>query len=137
MVLACCLPAAALADSTSHVQLWTALGGHLDCGASIHAPNAPTTQIICSDIRIPAPKNESPAEGDPGFVLLASTGRPMPERISQDTFAGTGNPVTLRPGTKWRLSTVNVTCSIGSQSVRCVNGAHHGFTITKRSYSAF
>ncbi|MGA2471173.1 MAG: hypothetical protein ABSG64_10835 [Solirubrobacteraceae bacterium] len=137
VVLAFYLPAPALAASTSKVELWTALHGNLDCGAAIHAPNKPPSEIICSDPRIPAPKNEGPAYGDPGFVFLASSGRAILARTSQDTFAGTGNPVTLSAGTRWHLGTVNVTCTISAQSVRCVNGAHHGFTITKHSYAAF
>jgi hypothetical protein len=137
VLLACCLPVPALAASASKVELWTALDGSLDCGAAIHEPGKPATEIICSDIRIPAPKNEGPAAGDPGFVFLASSGRAVLARTSQDTFAGAGNPVTLRAGTKWRLGTVNVTCAISAKSVRCANGAHHGFRITKRSYAAF
>jgi hypothetical protein len=137
-VLTCCLAVAAhAASTTSKAELWTALGGNLGCGAAIHSPGKPVTQIICSDIRIPAPKNEGPADGDPGFVFLGSSGRPVLARTSQDTFAGTGNPVKLPAGTTWRLAAVNVTCTISAQSVRCVNGAHHGFTITKRSYASF
>jgi hypothetical protein len=113
------------------------LDGNLGCGAAIHAPGKPVSEIICSDIRIPAPRNQGPADGDPGFVFLASSGRPVPARTSQDTFAATGNPVKLPAGTKWHLAAVDVTCTISAQSVRCVNGAHHGFTITKRSYAAF
>jgi hypothetical protein len=137
VVFACCLAASALAASTSKVELWTALDGNLGCGAAIHAPGKPVSEILCSDIHIPAPRNEGPADGDPGFVFLASSGRPVLARTSQDTFAGTGNPVKLGAGTKWHLGTVNVTCTISAQSVRCTNGAHHGFTITKRSYAAF
>ncbi|MGD0199012.1 MAG: hypothetical protein ABSC56_14050 [Solirubrobacteraceae bacterium] len=127
----------ALAASQSKVDLWTALDGNVTCGAAIHVPGNPASELICSDARIPAPKNEGPAAGDPGFVFLASSGRPVLARTSQDTFAGTGNPVKLPAGTRWHLDTVEVTCTISAQSVRCVNGAHHGFTITKRSYAAF
>jgi hypothetical protein len=137
VVFACCLPAPALAASTSKVELWTALDGNLVCGAAIHAPGKPASEIICSDIRVPAPRNEGPADGDPGFVFLASSGRPVRTRTSQDSFAGTGSPVKLAAGTTWHLGTVSVTCTISARSVRCVNGAHHGFTITKRAYSAF
>lgn len=98
-VLTCCLAVAAhAASTTSKAELWTALGGNLGCGAAIHSPGKPVTQIICSDIRIPAPKNEGPADGDPGFVFLGSSGRPVLARTSQDTFAGTGNPVKLPRG---------------------------------------
>lgn len=137
VALACGLAAPALAASASHVELWTALGGNVGCGAAIHEPGKPVTEIICSNIHIPPPKHQGPADGDPGFVFLASSGRPVPARTSQDTFAGTGNPVPLRAGTTWRLAAVNVTCTISAQSVRCVNGAHHGFTITKHSYASF
>ncbi len=137
VVLVCCLAVPVFAASASKVELWTALDGNVSCGAAIHAPGKPASELICSDIRIPAPKNEGPADGDPGFVFLASSGRAVLARTSQDTFAGTGNPVKLRAGTKWQLGTVNVTCTINTRSVRCVNGEHHGFTITKRSYAAF
>jgi hypothetical protein len=137
ITFACWLPGSAVAASTSHVALWTALGGNLSCGPAIHEPGKPVSQIICSDIHIPPPKSQGPADGDPGFVFLASSGRPVPARTSQDTFAGTGNPVSLPAGTTWRISAVNVTCVISAQSVRCQNGAHHGFTITKRAYTSF
>jgi hypothetical protein len=137
VVFACCLPVPALAASTSKAELWTALDGNVSCGAAIHEPGKAVSEILCSDIRIPAPKNGGTGEGDPGFVFLASSGRPDLARLSQDTFAGTGNPEKLPTGTRWHLGTVNVTCTISAQSVRCVNGAHHGFTLTKRAYSAF
>jgi hypothetical protein len=138
VVIACSLAGVpALAASTSKAEFWTALDGNLGCGAAIHEPGKPVSQILCSDVHIPAPRNERASDGDPGFVFLASSGRPVLARLSQDTFAATGNPVKLGVGTTWSLGAVKVTCSIGAQSVRCVNGAHHGFTITKRSYSAF
>jgi hypothetical protein len=70
-------------------------------------------------------------------VFLASSGHAVPARTSQDTFAGTGNPVSLHAETTWHLAAVNVTCVVSAQSVRCENGAHHGFTITKSSYASF
>jgi hypothetical protein len=137
IVIACSVAAPALATSTSTVELWSALGRSLACGPAIHSPGKPVSEIICSDLLIPAPKNEGAVDGDPGFVFLASSGRAVPARTSQDTFAGTGNPVKLSAGTTWHFGTLKVSCSIGAESVRCVNAAHHGFTITKHSYAPF
>jgi hypothetical protein len=128
------MPTPALA-STSGAQLWTALGGNVTCGIAIHPPNTPPIQLLCSARRIPAPKAKG--VGDPGFVFLGSVGRPTLARLSQNSFVGT-NPTTLGNGSKWGgKGPIKVKCTIGVRSVRCVNGSHHGFTITKSSYHSF
>jgi hypothetical protein len=136
-----CLPvgaaaAPALASTrASSAQLWTALGGNVVCGIAIHPVNSPPMQLLCSARSIPAPK--AGGFGDPGFVFLGSTGRPSLARLSQDSFVGT-HQVTLGSGRKWGgIGPVEVTCTIGASSVRCVNRARHGFTITRSSYRAF
>jgi hypothetical protein len=127
------LPAPTLA-STSGAQLWTALGGNVTCGIAIHPPNTPPIQLLCSAKPVPAPKAKG--IGDPGFVFLGSIGRPSLARLSQDSFVGT-SPVALRSGSKWGGGPISVTCTIGARAVRCANRSHHGFRITKSSYSAF
>jgi hypothetical protein len=130
------LPAAAALASSSHVRLWTALGGRVVCGLAVGAPHAPR-QLLCASRVVPAPANSSPAEGDPGFVFLRSRGRAKPARLSQDTFAGTGNPVALASGTRWQLRALGASCKIMAASVRCANRSHHGFTLTRHSYKPF
>jgi hypothetical protein len=141
-ILVCvfCLPAfaaaPALAATTSTAQLWTALGGNITCGIAIHPVNSPPMQLLCSATPVPAPKG--PADvGDPGFVFLGSVGRPSLARLSQDSFVGT-HQVALGSGRKWGgIGPISVMCTIGAHAVRCVNRAHHGFTITRSSYRAF
>jgi hypothetical protein len=138
--LACvfCLFAGASAPafgSTSTAQLWTALGGNVTCGIAIHPVNSPPMQLLCSARSVPAPK--AGGFGDPGFVFLGSTGRPSLARLSQDSFVGT-HQVALGSGRRWGgIGPIEVTCTIGASAVRCVNRAHHGFTITRSSYRAF
>jgi len=120
--------------SGSGTPLWTALGGNITCGISIHAPGNPAGQLLCSAKPVPAPKTKS--IGDPGLVFLASHGHPSPARLSQDSFVGS-NPVALETGSTWTSSPIRVTCSISASAVRCTNHAHHGFTITRSSYLAF
>ena len=91
-------------------------------------------QLLCSATSVPAPKTKS--FGDPGFVFLGSTGRPMLARLSQDTFVGK-NAVALSNGRKWNIGPISVTCTISSRAVRCKNRSNHGFTITKKSFHAF
>jgi len=131
--LAAAAPPAAFA-STSSAQLWTALGGNVYCGVAIHPVNSPPMQLLCSSPPIPAPK--SGGIGDPGFVFLGSTGRPMLARLSQDSFVGT-RPVALKTGRRWTIGPISVVCTVKAASVRCVNRSGHGFTVTKRSYKSF
>ena len=120
--------------STSSVQLWTALAGHVTCGVAIHPPNSPPMQLLCSARVVPAPRAKG--VGDPGFVFLGSTGRPLLVRLSQDSFVGT-RPIALGSGRSWEIGPISVTCAIRTHAVRCANRTHHGFTITVSSYRAF
>ncbi len=136
LILACVLALSAPAlASASDAQLWTALGGNVTCGIAIHPLNTPPMQLLCSARSVPAPKAKG--VGDPGFVFLGSTGRPLLARLSQDSFVGT-NPVALK---NWEqvggMGPIDVKCTISVKSVRCVNRSHHGFTITKSSYHSF
>jgi hypothetical protein len=125
-------PAAA---ATSHAELWSALGGNVTCGVAIHPVNSPPMRLLCSAVHVPPPKAKG--IGDPGFVFLASTGRPSLARLSQDSFVGT-HAVALKAGRKWSGGgPILVTCTIAASSVHCVNHSGHGFTITKKSYHSF
>jgi hypothetical protein len=133
---ACALAVAGpAAASTSNAELWTALGGSVTCGVAIHPVNSPPMQLLCSAVHIPPPKAKG--IGDPGFVFLASTGRPSLARLSQDSFVGT-HAVALKTGRKWSGGgPILVTCTVAAHSVRCANHSGHGFTITKTSYHSF
>jgi len=125
-------PALASAAASS-AALWTALGGAVSCGLAIHLPHAPA-RLLCSAAHVPPPK--AGGSGDAGFVFLGSSGRPQLARLSQDSFTGT-HAVTLAPGTTWHVGSIGVTCAVKALSVRCHNGAGHGFTITRSAYRAF
>lgn len=134
-VLCLSTSAPAFASRTSSAQLWTALGGNVVCGVAIHPVNTPPMQLLCSARSVPAPK--AGGFGDPGFVFLGSVGRPSLARLSQNSFVGT-HQVALGSGRKWGgIGPIEVKCTIGASSVRCVNRAHRGFTITRSSYRAF
>jgi hypothetical protein len=127
-------PAQAIA-SASTAELWTALGGIVACGVAIHPPNSPPMQVLCSARPVPAPK--ATGVGDPGFVFLASTGRPSLARLSQDSFVGT-HAAALKAGRRWTGGgPIRVTCTISAHAVRCVNHSGHGFTITRTSFRSF
>jgi hypothetical protein len=136
VLIAVCMLAAAgpAVASTSSAQLWTALGGNITCGVAIHPVNSPPMQLLCSARPVPAPKAKG--IGDPGFVFLGSTGRPMLARLSQDSFVGT-HAVALAAGRKWSIGPIRVTCTVSATAVRCVNHSNHGFTITKKTYHSF
>lgn len=122
------------AAAVSDAQIWTALGGDVTCGIAIHPENSPPMQLLCSATPVPPPKHGG--FGDPGFVFLGSTGRPMRARLSQDSFVGS-NPVKLKSGRSWAVGPIAVTCKVSATAVHCANRSHHGFTITKSSYRAF
>jgi len=126
--------AAPALGSESGAQLWTALGGAVTCGIAIHPINSPPMRLLCSARVVPAPRRT--AAGDPGFVFLASDGRPLPARLSQDSFVGSHAAV-LRRGRTWHVGPISVTCTVSAAAVRCENRSHHGFTITARSYHPF
>jgi len=131
--VAAAVPGAAFA-TTSEPPLWTALGGSLTCGLAIPPPGTSPARVLCSAKPVPPPRVKG--FGDPGFVFLSSVGHPSLARLSQDTFLGT-TPVALKAGSKWSDGAIRVTCTIGARAVTCSNHAHHGFTITRRSYRAF
>jgi hypothetical protein len=122
--------AAAAAASTSHAKLWHNKANTVGCGLMIVSK-----EVLCSAEGVPPPPHTSASDGDPGFVQIAASGKPKTLRLSQDTFVGT-TPVTLGPGAKWARR--GVTCTVGSgKTVRCVNGAKHGFVIGNGHYSSF
>jgi hypothetical protein len=125
--------AATASAAGSGAPLWTALGNSVTCGIAIHPVNSPPMRLLCASARIPPPK--AGGAGDPGFVFLASSGKPAVARLSQDSFVGT-HAVRLRSGT-WSVGPIAVRCTIGANAVRCVNRSGHGFTITRSSYRSF
>ena len=134
VVFAALAVAAPAIASPSSAQLWTALHGNVVCGVAIHPENSPPMQLLCSATSVPPPKTKG--FGDPGFVFLGSTGRPSLARLSQDSFVGT-KAVALKTGREWKIGPISVTCTVSATAVRCINRSHHGFRITKHSYSAF
>jgi hypothetical protein len=117
----------------SGATLWTALGGNVVCGLAIHPPGTPPERLLCSSPVIPTART---GFGDGGNVFLGSEGRPALARLSQDTFAG-AHEVKLTNGTTWTLGELFLFCRVSEKRVRCENEAHHGFTITLRSYHSF
>ena len=129
-VLLAAAPAVAAAASTSHAKLWHNTANTVVCGLMI-VPK----EVLCGAKGVPAPPHTNFSEGDPGFVQLAASGKPKTLRLSQDSFVGT-TPVTLGHGAKWTGR--GVTCTTGSgKTVRCVNGAKHGFVIGNGHYTSF
>jgi hypothetical protein len=135
VVAAGAFAATSLASSTSHAVWWQDSSGKVSCGIEIHG-KAPAKYLLCSATPIPAPKHSNPADGDPGFVQLAKTGKPQLLRLSQDSFIGK-SPVTLHKGSKW--SGVGVTCTIAATTVKCTNSSGHGIEIygPGKSYKSF
>jgi hypothetical protein len=125
----------------SNASIWSALGGKLICGVGAHAAGSPMT-LLCADRVIPAPAHTTRDEGDPGFAYLLPGGTAQPARLSQyswqapNGWAPNGHK-TLAAGQRWGYPGLAITCTIGASVVRCVNAAHHGFTITLKSYQAF
>ena len=129
-VLLAAAPAVAAAASPSHARLWHNRANTVVCGLMI-VPK----EVLCSAQGVPAPPHTNSSEGDPGFVQLAASGKPKTLRLSQDSFVGT-TPVTLGHGAKWTGR--GVTCTTGGgKTVRCVNGATHGFVIGNGHYTSF
>jgi hypothetical protein len=125
--------ASAASAATSHVKLWSTPAGAIVCGYEIHAASKPATSLLCSSALIPAPSGER-GVGDPGFVSLSKSGSPRRLRLSQNSFAF-HTSTTLPSGAIW--SGLGVRCAVTRNSVRCVNGAGHGFKITGSRYTAF
>lgn len=129
-VLLCATPSVAAAVSTSHATFWHNTANTVTCGLMI-VPK----EVLCSAEGVPAPPHTNSSEGDPGFVQLAASGKPKTLRLSQDSFVGT-TPATLGHGAKWTGR--GVTCTTGSgKTVRCVNGAKHGFVVGNGHYTSF
>jgi hypothetical protein len=125
----------------SKALLWSALGGRVTCGPTHPYPDQPE-QLLCMATSIPPPKHPPPY-GDPA-VFLKARGRPERGLISQgglwekEYVTGTNLPATrLRAGTRWKRPELAVTCAIKKRSVRCKNGADHGFVIRGGSYRGF
>ncbi len=129
-VLLCAAPSVAAAVPTSHATFWDNKSNTVTCGLMIVSKD-----VLCSALGIPAPPHTTSADGDPGFVQLAAGGKPKTLRLSQDSFVGT-TPATLGREAKWTGR--GVTCTTGSgPTVRCVNGAMHGFVIGNGHYTSF
>jgi hypothetical protein len=71
--------------------------------------------------------------GDP-FVQISAHGKPVVVYLSQFSFVGT-KTVTLKPHAKW--SSLGVSCTVQSKTVKCENRSKHGFTIGKGKYQPF
>ena len=129
-VLLWAAPSVAAAVSTSHATFWHNQANTVTCGLMI-VPK----EVLCSAEGVPAPPHTTASDGDPGFVQLAASGKPKTLRLSQDSFVG-ATPATLGHGAKWTGR--GVTCTIGNgKTVRCVNGAKHGFVIGNGHYTSF
>ena len=121
--------------ATTGPLVWKALGGDVTCGLA----GGPVKQVLCNSRHIPAPPRSRSDEGDPGFAYLRPAGRPSRARLSQYSWVGLGSirTVAVRPGRTWRIRGTGIACRIGRRAVRCANGSHHGFTITRRAYRPF
>jgi hypothetical protein len=131
VAIAAAAPATAAAGAkpskTSHAKLWQNKRGTVDCGLEIPRPS---THVICSAENLPVPKHNV---GDP-FVQIGAHGKPVVVYLSQDSFI-TDKLATLKAGTKW--SSIGVSCTVGSKTVKCSNKSKHGFTIGKGKYKPF
>jgi hypothetical protein len=127
--------AGATQPPSSRPLIWSALGGKVTCGVAGGSPK----QLLCGSRRVPAPPHSSSDVGDPGFVYLRPNGRPVLARLSQYSWVGAGaiKTVPVKPGLTWRIRGTSIVCTIGTQVVRCANGSHHGFTITRTAYRPF
>jgi hypothetical protein len=120
--------------------LWSALGGKVICGLAAGSLNH--AQLLCAASAIPAPKNSTPDDGDPGFVFLGATGLPHPARLSQYTWQKPNGwepkgRATLKTGRSWTHGRLGVTCKVTATDVRCTNRSHHGFSISRTAYRPF
>jgi hypothetical protein len=134
-VIAAASSAAVAAAATSHATLWLNQAGTVTCGIEIHATGHRASEVLCAATGIPAPPHTTSAQGDPGFVQLARSGKPVKLRLSQDSFVGR-HSVTLGHGRTW--SALGVTCTTGSgRTVLCFNADNHGFVIGNGHYTSF
>jgi Protein of unknown function (DUF4232) len=126
---------------SSHPQLWSALEGKVTCGIGIHVAS-PARTLVCNAGSIPAPTGVDSSLGEPGWVGLEATGRPVLFLNSQVEWQVSLNETKVRipglaAGTTWRFGPLGIACAISAESVTCTNQAGHGFTVTAESYSAF
>jgi hypothetical protein len=82
--------------------------------------------LQCSAQGLPKPKQ---GIGDP-FVQLGQghAGRARLVDESQDDLSSAADPATLAPGSVW--TRYGIVCKLTASSVRCTNGAGHGFKIS-------
>ncbi len=107
-------------------------GTELDPGTG--APlNGDYPGLQCSAAGIPKPAH---GFGDP-FVQLGQghAGRAKLVDESQDDLVSSASFVTLAPGSTWRR--YGIACGLSASSVRCTNGAGHGFKISTGRLSLF
>ena len=120
------------AGITFHAKLWQNPSRTVGCGIEIPLPHHAATELLCSAHGIPRPPHSSPQAGDP-FVQLAASGKAQLVLISQFSYVTT-HSVQLAGGSTWK--SLGVTCKVGS-TVKCTNGARHGFKIGNGKYASF
>jgi hypothetical protein len=134
-----------LAMASSHAVNFQTKTADVSCGVVAAVPGSkfdPGTGaqlsgnypgLQCSAEGIPKPKH---GFGDP-FVQLGQgrAGRARLVGESQDDLVSGANPVTLAPGSTWKR--YGIACKLTASSVRCVNGAGHGFKISTGHLSLF
>ncbi len=100
-------------------------GTELDPGTGA-ALNGNYPGLQCSAEDLPKPKQ---GFGDP-FVQLGQghAGRARLVDESQDDLVSSAYPATLAPGAVWKRA--GIVCRLTASSVRCTNGAGHGFEIS-------
>lgn len=128
----------ATANASSHAVNFQTKTADVLCGIAAEVPGSefdPGTSgqlngnypgLQCSAEGIPKPKH---GIGDP-FVQLGQgrVGRAMLVDESQDDLISDANFVTLAPGSTWKR--YGIACTLSESSVRCTNGAGHGFEIS-------
>lgn len=129
------------AAGVSHAQLWSALERHVTCGIFTHL-RAPARYLLCAARSIPAPENGDPSIGDPGFVLLGSSGLPQLTRLSQYSWqvgdgVGPDRYPHLTAAAMWGYPPIGVSCAVGEAEVTCTNRAGHGFSLDETTYTGF
>jgi hypothetical protein len=122
------IPAAAAA-TTSTAPVFQNPSRTAICGLEIHLAGSPV-YLLCEATGVPRAKH---GVGDPA-VQLSRTGKPQLVLISQDSYSS-NTLKTLSKGTGW--SSIGVTCTIGSDTIRCSNTNNHGFTIGNGKYKPF
>jgi hypothetical protein len=136
VALAVALPSTA--SASSHAVNFQTKTADVVCGIVASVPgtqfdpgtdaqlNGDYPGLQCSAAGIPKPKH---GIGDP-FVHLGQgrAGRAKLVDESQDDLISDANFVTLASGSTWER--YGITCKMTASSVRCTNGAGHGFKIS-------